>query len=109
MKVEMESYTAEVFQPYVGQLMTFEPASGKVASQRVQLELVQIRHPRVSVRPDGLREPFALLFVSRGVGLPGSGLHRLLHDDFEPTEWLLTRVFMPGQDSATPHYEAVFG
>jgi hypothetical protein len=108
MKLEMETYTADVFQGYVGRTMTFEQTANG-ASRRRQLELVEIRRSPLSSRPEGFREPFTLLFVVNGTDLPGNGLHRLLHDDFGPTEWLLTRVTMPGRDSATPYFEAVFG
>jgi hypothetical protein len=108
MKIEMATYTADAFQQYVGKTMTFEQ-TGNGESSRLQLDLVEIRRSQSSLRAEGFREPFALLFVSRGTNLPGGGLHRLLHDDFEPTEWLLTRVWIPGKSSASPLYEAVFG
>jgi hypothetical protein len=74
-----------------------------------QLELLQIT-PRNTVHvPAGFREPFSLLFALRSAELLGRGLHRIVHDDFEPADWFLTRVMAPGRDPRLAYYEAVFG
>jgi len=57
----------------------------------------------------GFREPFTLLFVLRSAGELGAGLHRIVLDDFEPCEWFLNRVSIPGRDARGSYYQAVFG
>ena len=102
MKFEISNYTAETFEPYVGQVLTFDPGG-------VQLELLKISRRNPGQLPDGFREPFALLFTLRSAEQLGKGLYRIVHDDFEPSEWLLTRVMAPGRDPRLAYYEAVFG
>ena len=102
MKFELATYTADTFLPYVGQVLTFDPGG-------VQLELLKVSRRNPGQVPAGFREPFALLFVLRSAEPLGRGLYRIVHDDFEPSEWLVTRVMAPGQDPRLAYYEAVFG
>ena len=102
MKFEIANYTADTFMPYVGQVLMFDPGG-------VHLELLQVSRRTGGQLPAGFREPFALLFTLRSVEPLVRGLHRIVHDDFEPAEWLLTRVLAPGRDPRLAYYEAVFG
>jgi hypothetical protein len=102
MKFEIANYTADTFAPYIGQVLMFSPGG-------VQLELLQITRRNVGSLPAGFREPFALLFALRSAESLGRGLHQLVHDDFEPADWFLTRVLAPGRDPRLAYYEAVFG
>ena len=102
MKFEIANYTADTFSPYVGQVFTFDPGN-------VQLELLQISRRSAGQVPAGFREPFALLFALRSAEQLGRGLHRIAHDDFEPADWLITRVLAPERDPRGAYYEAVFG
>jgi hypothetical protein len=102
MKFEIANYTADTFLPYVGQTLTFDPGS-------VQLELLNVSRRNPGQVPAGFREPFALLFALRSAEPLGKGLHSIVHDDFEPADWFLTRVLAPGRDPRLAHYEAVFG
>jgi hypothetical protein len=107
MKFVMEKYAADTFLPYLGQVFNFE--SVDVAAQRVQLELSEVRRQESSGRPNGFREPFALVFTASGGALSTSALLRLMHDDFEAADWFLTRVMVPDRDPRLAYYEAVFG
>lgn len=111
MKFEMRNYAAEMFLPYVGQVLLFEPPANEQTDScdAFQLELVEVRRPTSRNRPDGFREPFTLLFALRGLQFLGPGCHRIAHHDFEPSEWLLTRVLVPGSDPRAAYYEAIFG
>jgi hypothetical protein len=102
MKFEIANYTADTFAPYVGQALVFDPAG-------VQLELLKVSRRNAGQVPAGFREPFSLLFVLRSAEPLGKGLYRIVHQDFEPSEWLLTRVMAPGLDPRQAYYEAVFG
>jgi hypothetical protein len=109
MKFEIANYTADTFLPYVGQVLTFKPCDVATAGEPVQLELLQVSRRNSGPLPAGFREPFALLFVLRSAQPLGRGLYEIVHDDFEPSGWLLTRVLAPGRDPRLAHYEAVFG
>jgi len=105
MPYQMADYTADTFLPYTSQEFTFE-VPGKSGGIRLKLERVS-RRPAGKV--EGFREPFSLIFtLSSGEPWPG-GLYRIAHSDFEPCDWFVGRVFVPGADSRVPHYEAVFG
>ncbi len=106
MKFEIEKYAADTFLPYVGQTFIFESLDD--GRRSVKLELVEVKK-QSDRRPAGFREPFALLFVLRSEQQLGTVLHRIVHADFEPSEWFLTRVLVPGRDSRLAYYEAVFG
>jgi hypothetical protein len=110
-KFQMQNYTAGMFLPYVGQAFEFErPADARgIVGERVQLELLEVRKPNSGARPEGFREMFALLFALRSPEPLGPGLHRIAHDDFEPSDWFLTRVLVPGGDPSVAYYESVFG
>ena len=108
-KHEMRTYTVETFQPYVGQILTFDIIQPDGSSERVCLGLLEVTRLSFGARPEGFREPFSLLFTPAGGTLSAGGLHRVVHDDFEPCEWFLSRVFLPRRDPRVPYYEAVFG
>ena len=107
MKFEMEKYMADTFAPYVGQVFSFESADA--ARKSVQLELVEVKRHKSGARPQGFREPFALLFTAQSPESFASASLRILHDDFAPSEWFVSRVLVPGADPRVAYYEAVFG
>jgi hypothetical protein len=107
MKFEIEKYTADTFVSYVGQVFNFEsvdPAGGPVS-----LQLSEVRRHKSSGSPTGFRDPFALVFTAPAGASFSSALLRLAHDDFEPGEWFVSRVFVAGVDPCVAYYEAVFG
>jgi hypothetical protein len=107
MKFVMEKYAAETFLPYVGEVFHFE--SVDPAGRRVELELSEVRRQNSGGRPIGFREPFALVFTAPDGASFTSALLRLSHDDFEPGDWFVSRVFVAGADPRVAYYEAVFG
>jgi hypothetical protein len=104
MKHEVQNYTAEIFQPYCGQVFVFQGTS----DVSVRLQLAEVKESKSGALPAGFRDPFSLLFIRVGGESSSSGLYRLLHDDFESGDWFLSRVAIPGGDSSIPYYEAVF-
>jgi hypothetical protein len=110
MKCEMRNYTAETFRPYTEHVFVFQPQSvAGVSPDPVHLRLTEVKTVKSGASPMGFREPFSLLFVPESGEPPSSGVHRLLHADFESCEWLLSRVVIPGRDVRVPYFEAVFG
>lgn len=107
-KFEIAKYTADTFSPYVGQVLTFKP-SDLASGESAQLELLHVSRRSSGPLPAGFREPFALLFALRSPQPLGKGLYEIVHEDFEPSAWLLTRVLAPGRDPRLAYYEAVFG
>jgi hypothetical protein len=75
----------------------------------VRFELLEVRRPGYSKRPEGFREPFSLVFSAIEGWPSDQGLHRITHEDFASCDWLLTRVHVPGKDPRLAYYEAVFG
>ena len=111
MKFEMQDYTAEMFSCYLGQVLEFDQPMGTrgINGNRVQLELLEVRRPKSAPRPVRFREPFALLFALRSAAPLARGLQRISHADFEPVDWFVARVWVPGRDPNVAYYEAVFG
>jgi len=110
-KFQMQDYLAEMFFSYVGQVIEFDrptDASG-ISGGRVALELLDVRKPNTGAEAQGFRKPFALLFALRSPEPLGRGLHRIAHADFEPDDWFITRVLVPGRYPDVAYYEAVFG
>ena len=107
MKFEMEKYTADTFAPYVGQVFAFESADA--ARKPMQLELVEVKRQKSGARPQGFRESFSLLFTTPNPGPFLSATLRILHDDFAPSDWFVSRVLVPGADPRVAYYEAIFG
>lgn len=105
--ISMERYTSDVFAPLVGQVFCFyRSADTREPAVRLELLEVQASAHRADVEE---RQPFSLLFALRdGEPTVESTLH-LRHDSFEPCAWFVNRVAVPGRDSKTPYYEAVFG
>jgi hypothetical protein len=101
----MPDYTADTFQPYVGQVFTFEAVHQSVV---IGLKLLQVSR-RPGGKAAGFRESFSLLFTLSSGEPSIGGLYRIAHGDFAPCEWFVSRVFVPGADPSVPHYEAVFG
>lgn len=107
----MKDYTPDLFERHVGQVFEFDkPEAGTPAQDRARLELLEVSGPKSSGSPGlGFREPFTLLFALQSAEDLGEGLHRIAHDDFEPCDWFLNRVFVPGRDLRFAYYQAVFG
>ena len=107
---EMRDYTAETFLPHVGRIITFEaPKEGDIPAHPVSFRLLEVLRPNNGSRPEGFREPFSLLFALTDGQPAARALHRIVHEDFAPSEWLLSRVFVPGRDARVAYHEAVFG
>ena len=105
--VSMADYTAEHFANLVGQVFHFSPSENAQTSKPVLLELIDINQ-RTAIHA-GARDPFLLLFVLRSDAPLGPGLHRLVREGFEPCDWFLNRVVVPGRDPRAAYYQAVFG
>jgi len=105
--VSMREYTADTFAGLVGQVFRFEPAENAATGTAVLLELIDIQQRAASHA--GIRDPFLLLFVLRSEKPLGPGLHRIVREGFEPCEWFLNRVVVPGRDPRAAYYQAVFG
>jgi hypothetical protein len=107
----MDAYTADIFEPLVGQTFLFEgplEGQGDQAGQ-ARLELIDARKSGSGAPAAGFREPFTLIFALRSPEPLGNGLHRIAHDNFEPCDWFLNRVLLPGRDPRTAYYQAAFG
>lgn len=105
----MQQYTRELFESYVGQLFEFErPRDQHAVPDRVQLELLEVSSASGSPAA-GFRAPFTLLFALRSAEPLAGGLHRIAHGDFEPCDWFVNRVVVPGRDGRLAYYQAVFG
>ena len=104
--VSMTDYTADTFAGLVGQVFRFEPAENAVAGKPALLELVDITQR--AARSTETRDPFLLLFQLRSDTPLGPGLHRISREGFEPCEWFLNRVVVPGRAPGA-YYQAVFG
>lgn len=102
--VSMTEYTAETFANLVGQVFRFDPADNTAP---VLLELIDINQ-RAAMHA-ARRDPFLLLFVLRSEKPLGPGLHRISREGFEPCDWFLNRVVVPGRDPRAAYYQAVFG
>jgi hypothetical protein len=107
-KFVMDQYTAEMFEPYVGQVFEFESTADPqgVSGNRVRLELLEVT--RGSPVP-GFRTPFTLLFALQDATPLGRELYKIAHDDFEPCDWFVNRVVVAGRDPRTAYCQAVFG
>lgn len=115
---QIQEYVAELFYPHAGRQFTFlRPADPSGSRSSVVFDLVKVdAHEefgrRVGVGPDRLykRVPFSLLFRLCSQAPLGRGLHQIQHPDFEPEEWFLSRIMLPGQDPGPScmWYEAVF-
>ena len=116
--VRLQDVTADTFLPYLGRVIEFRApvtplasSSGKVAlvlagiDRHDHLSIAESRNP--ATRGKRTREPFSLLFESRGTQL-SEGLHTIAHRDFASCELLLSAVGRPNADGTT-YYEAVFG
>lgn len=116
--VRLQDVTADTFSPYLGRVIEFRTPVTPLAtsSSKVALLLARIdRHDHLSLaesrnpatKGKRKREPFSLLFESRGTQL-SEGLHTIAHRDFASCELLLSPVGRPKADG-TIYYEAVFG
>jgi hypothetical protein len=110
--VGLPDFTAELFDPLLGQTVVFErpadPANISLEPARMTLLEVKRGHKSPALR----REPFSLFFVLKAQPPLGVGLHRLMQPGFEPTDILVTRVTAPKYEALDPagmFYEAVFG
>jgi hypothetical protein len=110
-KISMENYSSETFEPYVGKTLLFEgPADGRGgAGDRVELELLEVIQQQSGSPRAGFRKPFTLLFALRSSTPLGNGLHKIVHDRFEACDWFLNRVSLREGDPRTAYYQAVFG
>ena len=106
----MTEFDADVFLPYVGAMFRWRSgAANGGAPPEADMRLHEVE--RYRLQPGMSREPFSLLFVMRDQPPLVSGLHSLVHSDFEPCELLLSRVTVPEYERADPgamFYEVVF-
>src|SRR5215470_7950613 len=83
-KVGLADFTADMFEPLVGQTLIFErpDSSDTPTLEPVRMKLLEVkRNPK---SPAVRREPFSLLFVMKDQPPLGKGLHGLAHPYFEP-------------------------
>jgi hypothetical protein len=109
-KVGLAQFTAPLFVGRVGEVFRLSPSDDApgTAGGLFDLELIEVRQPGRG-GGEAAREPFALLFALRSRTSLEPGLHRLVHEAFEPDDLFLSRVFVPGRDPRAVYYEAVFG
>jgi len=109
-KVGLAQFTAPLFVGRVGEVFRLSPSDDApgTAGGLFDLELIEVRQPGRG-GGEAAREPFALLFALRSRTPLEPGLHRLVHEAFEPDDLFLSRVFVPGRDPRAVYYEAVFG
>ena len=106
----MRTYTAETFLPYSGQVFAFEKVTApENKPQPIRLKLNEVTQMKSGAAAAGLRQPFSLLFTLADGAPAASGLFRLVHEEFEPCDWFLSRIVVPGGDVRAAYYEAVFG
>ena len=123
MSVTVWDCTADHFLPYEGSRFLFvrPPDEEGNIGDPVELELIEVRRyaprrasdsaPTLSC-PVTQRDAFALLFVVQKGEPLGNGLHRLIHEGFEPCDLFLSRVVVvePGRaNDGRTYYEVVFG
>jgi hypothetical protein len=106
----LAQFTARLFVGRVGEVFRLAPSDDArgTAGGPFELELIEVRRAGGG-GGEAAREPFALLFALRNRTPLGPGLHRLVHEAFEPDDLFLSRVFVPGRDPRAVYYEAVFG
>jgi hypothetical protein len=113
--IGLEDFAADTFGPYVGTTFLFR--CGQPADAVVRLKLAEVRcttppPPTKPGAPHTVRSGgcFSLLFVAETEMPSASGLYRLDHPDFAPSELLLNRVSVPWRRAEeAPLFEAVFG
>lgn len=118
-KLGIAELSAEALRPFVGKKLEFQRPveDAHITNGRVELELMRVtvpesalKIPQSAAETSARRVSFSALFVLAPDGQPlGMGLHRLMHPDFEPEEWFLSRVYVPGEDMRRAYYEAIFG
>lgn len=111
-KAGLADLTAELFEPFIGQTITFErpAANGGTPLEPARMQLLEVKRGPKS--PALRREPFSLFLVMKDQPPLGTGLHRLTHLECESADLLVTRVTAPKYEAADPmgmFYEVVFG
>src|SRR5262245_17061776 len=103
----MDQYTSDAFASLVGQVFRFH-RTVVADDSPIELELIEVVSTPTQT---GLhtRQPFSLLFALRSGEATLQSTLQLRHDKFEPCEWFVNRVAVPGRDPRTAYYEAVFG
>jgi hypothetical protein len=106
--VSVVDFTADLFEPLIGQALVFGRPGEDEAP--VRLNLLEVKRGKKS--PAVRREPFSLFFVLKDQAPLGDGLHRLLQPGCEEADLLVSRVTAPRYEALDPtgmFYEAVFG
>ncbi|HTP36316.1 MAG TPA: hypothetical protein VMJ75_29280 [Candidatus Acidoferrales bacterium] len=111
-KTGLADLTAELFEPFIGQAITFErpAANGEAPLEPARMQLLEVKRGHNS--PALRREPFSLFLVMKDQPPLGPGLHRLAHSTCESADLLVTRVTAPKYEAADPtgmFYEVIFG
>ena len=107
-QVRIEDFRVELFEPLVGQLLSFVRSDTPEAAP-VELKLLEVKKGRKS--PMFEREPFSLLFSLKDAPPLEGHLHGLVHPQFESGGLLVSRVFAPKYERLDPDamfYEIVF-
>jgi hypothetical protein len=110
--VDLAELTAELFDPYVGQMMVFERPAGSEAEEEPPARMTLLEVHRGIPSPALRRVPFSLLFVMKDQAELSFGLHRLILSGHTPVELLISRVTVPKFQASDPmgmFYEVVFG
>ena len=118
-RLRLQDVTAKSFLPFLGETFVFQgPAEdcGETSSGQ-ELKLTKVS-PHESITRIGSRnsanygkrrrESFSLLFEQKAGKPLNSGLHRLMHADFEDFQVFLSPVGVPGRNG-TIRLEAIFG
>lgn len=110
-------FSAELFEPYVGQVFVFSSPEGPNGQPaRVELELfeiVRLGRPETNWRPPAAeaiapgRKPFSMMFRSAAPQPVGYRTLVMEHPDFAGCELLVTRIFAPARDPKFCYYEVI--
>lgn len=107
-QVKLEAFSAEMFEPLVGQTLAFQ-ADGHPELPPAHMQLLEVKRGRKS--PLFAREPFSLLFSLKDQPPLAECLYGLDNPQFEPAGLLISRVRVPKYERSDPegqYYEAVF-
>ena len=102
----LKDFTAEMFEPLVGETLEFVPEG---PGERARLKLLEVK--RGQKAPMSEKDPFSLLFSLKDQPPLSPCLYGLSHPNFVPDGLLISRVKVPKHERVDPEaafYEAVF-
>lgn len=99
--MDLRNVTYRTFEPHLHETFSFDTGEGPI-----ELELVEVERAREANVPEGLPEPFSLIFRGPSTPILGQDTYRIVHPVLGSFEVFVVPIVSRSENR---HYQVTFG